>query len=196
MYVSLSNGLNRKMMKPSKRFVVLIIYPFRVASLHNSAYHYLMCKCTPQCKRLKHLLVYNRITPKATLICRWGVFSWCHSFLSHVWLRIYAEGKRNTFENQLIPRLHLVMKGIHKLTSISKNLSRVCVPITSDILQGFNIVLSAEPDSYFNKMMWAVCCMSLVFYAQAILSQYHYNPEVHQISCWIKGTCLLWCAYI
>ena len=76
----------------SKRFVMLIIYPFQVASLYNSVYHYCMCKCTPQCKQLKNLCVYNRITPKATLICRWGVFSLHYSFLSHVWLRIYGFG--------------------------------------------------------------------------------------------------------
>ena len=95
-----------------------------------------------------------------------------------------AEGKHNTFESQLTPRLLLVMKGIHKLTSNISKPPRVRFPITSDILQGINTVLSAEPGSYFNKMMWAACCMAAFFSFLCsseftVPSQYHFDPEVH-----------------
>ena len=74
------------------------------------------------------------------------------------------------------------MKWIWQLTNISKP-PRVRLPITSDILQGINTVLSAEPDSYFKKMMWVACCM--VFFGVlcssefTVPSQHHYDPKVH-----------------
>ena len=89
------------MIKTSKRFVVLIIYPFQVAFLYNLAYHYFICKCTPQCKRLKHLRVYNGITPKATLVCsnRWGVF--CDITVSYP---VYGEGSMATHSIYIITK--------------------------------------------------------------------------------------------
>ena len=113
-----------------------------------------------------------------------------------------AQGKHRSFESQLTPRLLLVMKGIRKLTSISKP-PRVRLPITTDILQGINTVLSAEPDSYLNKMMWAACCMAFFGFYVQVSSQY--PPSIittlrctchSQISHWIEGIPPIRCVYI
>ena len=71
------------------------------------------------------------------------------------------------------------------VTNISKP-PRVHLPITSDIMQEINTVLSAEPDSYFNKMILAACCMAFFGFfgflhssGFTVLFQHHYDPEVH-----------------
>ena len=87
-----------------------------------------------------------------------------------------AARKHNTFQSQLMPRLHQVMKGICKLTAISKP-PRVHLPITIDIMQGIHTALSNEPDTHSNKMMWTVRCMVFFgfFYTQATL---WYPPNI------------------
>ena len=93
-----------------------------------------------------------------------------------------AAGKHHNFESQLTPHLHLVMKGICKQSTISNQL-RVHLPITSNIQEGINTALSTESDSYFNKMMWAACCMAFFGLLHSskftIPSQHHYDSEVH-----------------
>ena len=93
------------------------------------------------------------------------------------------------------------MKGIRKLTSISKP-PRVCLPITTDILQGINTVLLAEPDSYLNKMR-AACCMA--FFGFLHSSEFTVAPSIittlrctchYQISHWIEGIPPIQCVYI
>ena len=70
-----------------------------------------------------------------------------------------AAGKHKIFEEQLTPPLLQVMKVIHKQTTIS-NPPRVRLLITTEILKKIGSVLSKEPNNYFNKMMWAICCMA------------------------------------
>lgn len=103
--------------------------------------------------------------------------------------------KHSTFESQLTSHLLLIMKGIHKLTRISKP-PRIRLPITSDILQWINTVISAEPDSYFNKMMWTACYLAFI---SQVSSQYPLNITVtlkytchSQMSHWIEETFPLW----
>ena len=93
-----------------------------------------------------------------------------------------AAGKHKIFEQQLTPRLLQVMKGIHKQTAIS-NPPRVCLPITTEILKKIGSVLSKEPNNYFNKMMWAACCMAFFGFLCSseftVPSQHYYDPNVH-----------------
>ena len=113
-----------------------------------------------------------------------------------------AQGKHKIFESQLTPRLLLVMKGVRKLTSISK-LPRVHLPITSDILQGINTILSAELDSCLNMMKWVACCMAFFGFLHSSKftapSQHYYDPDVYlslsDITLDRRHTSI-WCVYI
>ena len=105
-----------------------------------------------------------------------------------------AAGKHKIFEEQLTPRLLQGMKGIHKQTAIS-NPPRVRLQITTEILKKIGSVLSMEPNNYFNKMMWAACCMAFFgFCTQANLCflvsivTTLMSTCLFQISLWTEGT--------
>ena len=93
-----------------------------------------------------------------------------------------AAGMHNSFQDQLIPRLLQVMKGIRKQTAISRP-PRICLPITTDIMQGIHKVLHNKPASYSSKMIWAACCMAFFGFLCSseftVPSQHCYDPETH-----------------
>ena len=93
-----------------------------------------------------------------------------------------AAGKHKIFEEQLTPRLLQVMKGIYKQTAIS-NPPRVRLMITTEILKKIGSVLSKASNNYFNKIMWAVCCMAFFGFLHSskftVPSQHCYDPNVY-----------------
>lgn len=64
---------------------------FRIVSLYNLSYQHIIPSYSSWHLWFQYstLRKQNCITLK--ICCRWGVFSWHHSFESHVWLRIYGE---------------------------------------------------------------------------------------------------------
>ena len=65
-------------------------------------------------------------------------------------------GLHRSFEEQLTPRLQLVLKGIKKTQAIS-NIGRTHLPITLQIMSGIKDCLSRQPHLRYNIMLWAAC---------------------------------------
>ena len=72
----------------------------------------------------------------------------------HVSAGLYA-----LFDEQLTPRLQLTLKGIQKKQTVTKP-PRGHLPITLQIMQNIKTLLAKQPDSYFNIMIWAACCLA------------------------------------
>ena len=72
-----------------------------------------------------------------------------------------SAGLHSHFYQQLSPRLQSVLKGIKKTQAITQP-AKPCSPITLDIMKNIKNLLSRQPNSYLNIMIWAACC--LVFF--------------------------------
>ena len=110
--------------------------------------------------------------------------------LSHATIKVYLSAVRNLhvtaslhkeFEEQLTPRLQMVMKGIKK--DMSLNSSRVRLPITIDIMQKIRRILGQKPKEHDNIMLWAACALAFFGFLRCseftVPSQEEYCPKSH-----------------
>ena len=110
--------------------------------------------------------------------------------LSHATIKVYLSAVRNLhvtaslhkeFEEQLTPRLQMVMKGIKK--DMSLNFSRVRLPITIDIMQKIRRILGQKPKEHDNIMLWAACALAFFGFLRCseftVPSQEEYCPKSH-----------------
>ena len=88
--------------------------------------------------------------------------------ISHTTIKVYLAAIRHMyvsaglyalFDKQLTLRLQLTLKGIQKKQAVTKP-PRVRLPITLQIMQNIKTLLAKQPDSYFNIMIWAACCLA------------------------------------
>ena len=88
--------------------------------------------------------------------------------LSHTSIKVYLSAVRNLhvtsgnhhhFTKQLTPRLQMVLNGIKREQAATMS-ARVRCPITADLMWQINAILSQQPHSYTNIMMWAACCLA------------------------------------
>ena len=111
--------------------------------------------------------------------------------LSYPIIKVYLAGIRSlhvftgydvNFQSYLTPRLHQVLKGIHK-DKASTLPSHIRRPITRDILLKIKGALPKNPHSYHNIMMRTACCLAFFGFLRSseftIPSQSSYDPEVH-----------------
>ena len=88
--------------------------------------------------------------------------------ITYATIKVYLAAIRNThvsaglhshFYQQLSPRLHSVLKGIKKTQAITQP-AKIRLPITLDIMKNIKNLLSRQPNSYLNIMIWAACCLA------------------------------------
>ena len=88
--------------------------------------------------------------------------------ISHTTIKVYLSALRHMhvsagmytiFNNQLTPRLQLTLKGIQKSQAFTQP-PRIQLPITLQIMESVKALLSNQPHSYFNIMIWAACCLA------------------------------------
>ena len=90
-----------------------------------------------------------------------------------------SEGYHDHFNLQLTPRLQLVLWGIKKYQS-STLPGKIRLPITIQIMCGLKKVLSREPQSYNNIMLWAACCLVFFGFGEfTIQNQDGYDKSPH-----------------
>ena len=88
--------------------------------------------------------------------------------ITYATIKVYLVAIRNThvsaglhshFYQQLSPCLHSVLKGIKKTQAITQP-AKTCLPITFDIMKNIKNLLSRQPNSYLNIMIWTACCLA------------------------------------
>ena len=87
---------------------------------------------------------------------------------SHSTIKVYLaavrqlhvlSGLHEFFNRQLTPRLQQVLRGIKKCQAEFRP-TKLRLPITTQLMQQIQQMLSKEPHSYTNVMMWAACCIA------------------------------------
>ena len=93
-----------------------------------------------------------------------------------------SAGLHAQFNSQLTPRLQLILKDIQKNQAISHP-QRACLPITLQIMQSINDLLTNQPHSYANILIWAACCLAFFRFLWVseftIPSNTNYDEECH-----------------
>ena len=93
-----------------------------------------------------------------------------------------CKGLHKHFNQQITPRLHLILRGIQKQQS-SRHFTKPRLPITFPILRSIKRVLSKDTPSYDNTTFWAMCC--LAFFGFLRISEFTtpgdspYDPASH-----------------
>lgn len=70
-----------------------------------------------------------------------------------------CRGLHNHFNQQLTPRLQLILRGIRRRQACTRTVRRR-LPITIQMLQRIKKLLSRKPPSYNNTTLWAMCCLA------------------------------------
>ena len=93
-----------------------------------------------------------------------------------------CKGLHKHFNQQITPRLHLILRGIQKRLS-SRHFTKPRLPITLPILRSIKRALSKDTPSYDNTIFWAMCC--LAFFGFLRVSEFTipgdstYDPACH-----------------
>ena len=92
-----------------------------------------------------------------------------------------SKGLHNQFNQQLTPRIQLILRGIKKHQA-STHSPRIRLPITIQILHSIRRLLSQKPRSHANTMLWAAC--SLAFFGFLRVSEFTILQEgLYDSSC-------------
>ena len=80
-------------------------------------------------------------------------------YLSAVHYMHVMSGLHEYFRQQLSPRLQLALTGI-KRSQAATSPPRTRLPITLQLMHNLKRLLSQQPSSYDNIMLWATCCLA------------------------------------
>ena len=93
-----------------------------------------------------------------------------------------CKGLHKHFNQQITPRLHLILRGIQKQIS-SRHFTKPRLPITLPILQSIKRALSKDTPSYDNTTFWAMCCLAFFGFLRVskftIPGDSTYDPACH-----------------